>query len=117
MMHITSPLLVNKIYKFVRTPQEIHYVSATKPDWLIWYIIFVRTSQETKLIRLRYRAQPVNKICMFVRTSQETHYVFATKPDLLIRSVYLSVPHREHITSLLRAQQVNAIYRFVTMVY
>jgi hypothetical protein len=29
----------------------------------------------------------------------------------------LSVPHRKHITSLLRAKQVNAIYRFVTMVY
>jgi hypothetical protein len=27
----------------------------------------------------------------------------------------LSVPHRKHITSPLRAQQVNAIYRFVTM--
>jgi hypothetical protein len=26
------------------------------------------------------------------------------------------VPHRKHITSPLRAQQVNAIYRFVTMV-
>jgi hypothetical protein len=29
----------------------------------------------------------------------------------------LSVPHRKHITSPLRAQQVNAVYRFVTMVY
>jgi hypothetical protein len=29
----------------------------------------------------------------------------------------LSVPHRNHITSPLRAQQVNVIYRFVTMVY
>jgi hypothetical protein len=27
------------------------------------------------------------------------------------------VPHRRHITSPLQAQQVNAIYRFVTMVY
>jgi hypothetical protein len=27
------------------------------------------------------------------------------------------VPHRQHITSLLRAQQINAIYRLVTMVY
>jgi hypothetical protein len=32
-------------------------------------------------------------------------------------SIGLSVPHRKHITSPLRAQQVNAIYRFVTMVY
>jgi hypothetical protein len=29
----------------------------------------------------------------------------------------LSVPHRKHVTSPLRAQQVNAVYRFVTMVY
>jgi hypothetical protein len=27
------------------------------------------------------------------------------------------VPHRKHITYPLRAQQVNAIYRFATMVY
>jgi hypothetical protein len=27
------------------------------------------------------------------------------------------VPHRKHMTSLLRAQQVKVIYRFVTMVY
>jgi hypothetical protein len=33
------------------------------------------------------------------------------------RSIGLSVPHRKHITSALRAQPVNAIYRFVTMVY
>jgi hypothetical protein len=29
----------------------------------------------------------------------------------------MSVPHRRHITFLLRAQQVNAIYRSMTMVY
>jgi hypothetical protein len=29
----------------------------------------------------------------------------------------MSVPHRKHITSPLQVQQVNAIYRFVTMVY
>jgi hypothetical protein len=27
------------------------------------------------------------------------------------------VPHKKHITSQLRAQPINAIYRFVTMVY
>jgi hypothetical protein len=31
--------------------------------------------------------------------------------------IVFSVPHRKHITSPLRAQQVNAIYRFVTMLY
>jgi hypothetical protein len=34
-----------------------------------------------------------------------------------LNSTGLSVPNRKHITSVLRAQQVNAIYRFVTMVY
>jgi hypothetical protein len=36
---------------------------------------------------------------------------------MLIRSIGSSVPHRKPITSPLRAQQVNAIYRFVTMVH
>jgi hypothetical protein len=34
-----------------------------------------------------------------------------------LNSIGLSVPHRKHITSPLRALQVNAIYRFVTKVY
>jgi hypothetical protein len=34
-----------------------------------------------------------------------------------LNSTCLSVPHRKHITSPLRDQQVNAIYKFVTMVY
>jgi hypothetical protein len=34
-----------------------------------------------------------------------------------LNSTGLSVPHRKHITSPLLAQQVNAICRFVTMVY
>jgi hypothetical protein len=32
-------------------------------------------------------------------------------------SLGFSIPHRKHIKSPLQAQQVNAIYRFVTMVY
>jgi hypothetical protein len=38
--------------------------------------------------------------------------VFCSK----LNSIGLSVPHRKHITSPRRAQQVNAIYRFVTLV-
>jgi hypothetical protein len=34
-----------------------------------------------------------------------------------LNSIGLSVPHRKHITSPLRAQQANAIYRFLTVVY
>jgi hypothetical protein len=33
-----------------------------------------------------------------------------------LNSIGLSVPHKKHNTSSLRAQQVNTIYRFVTMV-
>jgi hypothetical protein len=40
---------------------------------------------------------------------------FLFKPQL--NSIGLSVPHRKHITSPLRVQQVNAIHRCVTMVY
>jgi hypothetical protein len=36
---------------------------------------------------------------------------------LKLNSISLSGIHRKHITSPLRARQVNAIYRFVTMVY
>jgi hypothetical protein len=48
----------------------------------------------------------------------------ATVLDVIHRLVFylkhttvMFVPHRKHITSLLRAQQLNAIYRFVTTVY
>jgi hypothetical protein len=40
--------------------------------------------------------------------------------DIIHRPVFylkLNVPHRNHITSPLRAQQVNALYRFVTLAY
>jgi hypothetical protein len=44
---------------------------------------------------------------------------FANKLGLIIKknlnSIGLSLPHRKHITSPLRAQQANAIYRFVTI--
>jgi hypothetical protein len=34
-----------------------------------------------------------------------------------LNSIDLSVPHRKHMTSPLRAQQVNAIYRILTAVF
>jgi hypothetical protein len=69
-------------------------------------------------------AQQVNAIYRFVTMVYEYNYhnsgyypssclLFKTQ----LNSIGLSVPHREHITSPLRAQQVNAIYRFVTTVY
>jgi hypothetical protein len=39
--------------------------------------------------------------------------LYKTQPN----SMGLSVPHRKYITSPLRAQQVNDIYRFVMVVY
>jgi hypothetical protein len=41
------------------------------------------------------------------------------RPAIYLKLDFLctSVPHTKHITSDLRAQQVNAIYRFVRMVY
>jgi hypothetical protein len=36
---------------------------------------------------------------------------------LKLNSTGLSVPHKKHITYPLRAKQVNAIYRFVMIVY
>jgi hypothetical protein len=41
------------------------------------------------------------------------YLLFKTQLD----PVDLYVPHRKHITSRLLAQQVNAIYMFVTMVH
>jgi hypothetical protein len=70
------------------------------------------------------RAQRVNAIYRFVtmvyqyNCHNSGHY---PSSRLLFKTwlnfIGLSVPHRRHITSPLRAQQVNAIYRFVTMVY
>jgi hypothetical protein len=34
-----------------------------------------------------------------------------------LNSISLSLPHRKHINTPLRVQRVNAVYRFVTMVY
>jgi hypothetical protein len=70
------------------------------------------------------RAQQVKAIYRFVTMvyyynyHNSGHYpssclLFKTQ----INSIGLPVPHRKHIMSLLRAQQVKAIYRFVTMVY
>jgi hypothetical protein len=52
-------------------------------------------------------------------------YLTVTILDIIYRPVFylklssigFSIPHRKHITSPLLAQQVNAIYRFVTMAY
>jgi hypothetical protein len=42
---------------------------------------------------------------------------FCLSDKTQLNPIGLSLPHRKHITFPLRAQQVNAIYRFVTTVY
>jgi hypothetical protein len=77
----------------------------------------------TKHITPPLRAQQVNAIYRFVTMVYKYNYhnsghypssclLFETQ----LNSVGLSVTHRKHTTSPLRAQQVNAIYRFVTMI-
>jgi hypothetical protein len=64
------------------------------------------------------RVQQVNVIYRFGNYHNCEHYsssylLFKTQ----LNSIGLAVPHRKYGKSPRRAQQVNAIYRFVTMVY
>jgi hypothetical protein len=70
------------------------------------------------------RAQQVNPIYRFVTMVYYCNYynsAYYPSPCVLfktqLKSVGLPVPQRKYITSRIRAQQVNAIYRFMTMVY
>jgi hypothetical protein len=74
----------------VPTPQETHYVSATKPNRLMLF-------GETVAV---YCENHTNPVC----TSQETHYVSATKPNRLMLfggtvAVYCE-NHKEHTDTL-----------------
>jgi hypothetical protein len=77
-----------------------------------------------KLITFPLRAQQVIAIYRFVTMVYYYNYhnsgLYPSSCLLFkiqLNSIGLSVPHRKHVTSALRAQQVNAIYRFVTMMY
>jgi hypothetical protein len=70
------------------------------------------------------RAQQANAIYRFVTMVYWYNSQFWTLSTVLpfffiiqLNSIGLSVPHRKHITSPLQGQQVNVIYRLVTMVY
>jgi hypothetical protein len=104
----------------VHTSQETHYVSATKPNWLILLgkqsLFIVRTITDTQ-IHCVGRIQSSVLYTNPVHTSQETHYVTATKPNQLMVfretvTVYCE-NHTEHTNSLcgLNAQFCN-IYKF-----
>jgi hypothetical protein len=58
----------------------------------------------------------LSEICGLVSIGRP-HQSFCLLFKTQLVSVGLSVPHRKHITSPLRTQQVNAIYTFVMMVY
>jgi hypothetical protein len=78
------------------TSQEAHYVSAQQVNAIYRFV--------TMVYYYNYHSSGhYPSSCLLFRTQ--------------FNSIGLSVPHRKHITSSLRAQQVNAIYRFVTMVY
>jgi hypothetical protein len=108
----------------VRTSQETHYVSATKPSRLM-------LCGETVAVYCENRTEHINTLLgTSVRTSQETHYVSATKPSRLMlcgETVAVYCENRtEHINTLsghfssyltgdtlrlnYRAQPVNAIW-------
>jgi hypothetical protein len=63
----------------VRTSQETHYVSATKPNCLILFreVTAVRIIRNTQI-------HCVGRMQSSVHASQETHYVSATKPNRLM---------------------------------
>jgi hypothetical protein len=65
-------------------------------------------SYDSQELRSRYSNPPPHRFLDIIHRP-----VFYLK----LNTIGLSVPHRKHLTSPLRAQQVNSIYRFVTMVY
>jgi hypothetical protein len=76
----------------VRTSQEAHYISATKPNRLMLFKENISVYCENHTGHINYKNS--------VRTSQETHYVTATKTNRLmlfreIIAVYCE-NHTEH---------------------
>jgi hypothetical protein len=69
--------------------------------------------QSLMLIKGKSIEQSVFCSCHFTEYYPSSCLLFKTQ----LNSIGLSVPNRKHITSPLRAQQVSAIYRLVTMVY
>jgi hypothetical protein len=126
--HITSPLRaqqVNAIYRFVLMVYNYHN-SGHYPSSCLSFQTRLNSIgfsvPHRKHITSPLRAQQVNAIYRFVlmvyNYHNSGHYpssclLFKTQ----LNSIGLSVSHRKHITSPLRAQQVNAIYRFVLMIY
>jgi hypothetical protein len=127
--HITSPLRaqqVNAIGRFVTTVYQYNYYNFGHhtSSCLLFKTQLNPIGMCFLHITSPLQAQQVNAVCRFVTTVyQYNYYNFGHLPSscLLFKtqlnSIGLSVPHRKHITSPLRAHQVIAIYRFLTMVY
>jgi hypothetical protein len=104
----------------VRTSQETHYVSATKPNRLMLLGETIAVYCENHgTHKYTVWAECRDFIYKYsVRTSQETHYVSATKPNRLMLlgetiAVYCE-NHTEHINTLCRqnAEISNITTRF-----
>jgi hypothetical protein len=129
--YITSPLRarhVNATYRFVTKLYQCNYhTSGHYPSSCLLF----KTQLDSIALAVPYRknitsplrAQQVNAIYRFVAMVYEYDYhnyghyssfclLFKTQHN----SIALSVHHRKHMSPL-RAQQVNAIYRFVMMIY
>jgi hypothetical protein len=130
--HITSQLRsrqVNVIYRFVSMVYQYKYHNSGRyPSSCLLFKTQLNSVGlsvlHRKHITSQLRARQVNDIYRFVSMICQYNYhnsghypssclFFKTQ----LNSVGLSVLHRKHITSPLQAQQVNAIYRFVKMVY
>jgi uncharacterized membrane protein len=126
--HITSPLRVqqvNAICRFVRWYIDITITILDIIHRPVFYLklnstLLCLSAPHRKHITSPLRAQQVNAICRFVRWYIN---ITITILNIIHRPVFylklnstllcLSAPHRKHITSPLRVQQVNAICRFV----
>jgi hypothetical protein len=98
------------------------------PQWLISKLFFISllpsgTYERNVGVRYLYVSKAEYRPTEASHIHYESNPMTCTFVTMVHRFVYiyiyidLSVPHRKHNISPLRAQQVNAIYRFVTMVY
>jgi hypothetical protein len=106
----------------VRT-QPCAYERLTLADLAVCFMRYLiqlaNIEHESTFQRIRYVGVRLNCASQVIIRITMTILDTIHRPAFYLKliSLGLSVPHRKHITSPLRAQQVNAIYAFVTMVY
>jgi hypothetical protein len=126
----TRTLLEKDRFLFFQLSFELYKAASRQFNWglmlrnTIYFTVrtVIQTTsnskQQNSLKKLRKSLSVCQEIPFPYNYHNSAHYLsscllFRTK----LNPIGLSVPHRKHITSPLRVQQVNAIYRFVTMVY